>query len=254
MNVVPLVTRAMYAFDRAAERPCCVRPAVPILFFGDLDAWLKSPLRVLTVGLNPSLHEFPGDDPFHRFPLAAGAGGRESPRYLEAMSAYFRTRPYRGWFSSFEHLLGGMDASFYEGRPSTALHTDICSPVATNPTWSGLGKADRQALARDGLPLWRLLLEQLRPQIVALSVARKHLDDIGFDAMGGWKVIHRVRHKVDGGLRRHPYNVEARWYDVGGAPSLFVFGPAAQTPFGTLAASQKQQAGSAILEAWRDGR
>lgn len=27
-------------------------------------------LRVLTVGLNPSLHEFPAGDPLRRFPLA----------------------------------------------------------------------------------------------------------------------------------------------------------------------------------------
>ena len=44
---------AWRAFDRAAERPWCVTPAVPILFFGDLDAYRASPLRVLTVGLNP---------------------------------------------------------------------------------------------------------------------------------------------------------------------------------------------------------
>ena len=254
MNAANLVTRAMHAFDRAAEQPCCVRPAVPILFFGDIHAWLKSPLRVLTVGLNPSLHEFPEDDPFCRLPLAAGAGGREPHRYLAAMSAYLRTHPYRGWFSSFEHLLGGMDASYYEGRPSTALHTDICSPVATSPTWSRLGKADREAFACDGRPLWHMLLAELRPQIVVFSIARTYLDDITFDAMTGWKVIHRIRRKADGVLRRRPYNVEARWYDVGGEPSLFVFGAAAQTPFGTLAADQKQRAGLASLAVWRNGR
>ena len=72
MSVANLVTHAMHVYDRAMERPCCVRPAVPILFFGNLDAWLKSPVRVLTVGLNPSWHEFPDHEPFHRF----SAGGR----------------------------------------------------------------------------------------------------------------------------------------------------------------------------------
>ncbi len=252
MSVDDLVAQAMHAFDRAAERPCCVRPAVPILFFGDLDAWWTSPLRVLTVGLNPSLHEFPSTDPFCRFPLAAG--GREPSRYLKAMSAYFSTRPYRRWFSAFEHLLNGMDASYYAGRSSTVLHTDIRSPVATDPTWSGLDMTDRGALARDGLALWHLLLEELRPQIVALSVARTYLDDIGFDAMTDWKTIHCVTHKEDGDLRRYPYNVRARWYAVSGEPTLFVFGAAAQTPFGTLAADEKQRAGSAILAAWREGQ
>ena len=91
-------------------------------FFGNLDAWLKSPVRVLTVGLNPSQHEFPEHEPCHRFPLADGPCGRTPSRYLEAMSACFRTHPCRGWFSSFERLLNGMDASYHEDRRSTALH------------------------------------------------------------------------------------------------------------------------------------
>jgi hypothetical protein len=35
-----------------------VRPSVPILFFGDSDRYLSSPVRVLTVGLNPSGRSF----------------------------------------------------------------------------------------------------------------------------------------------------------------------------------------------------
>ena len=120
---------------------------MPILFFGDLDAYRASPLHVVTVGLNPSLHEFPADEPFRRFPLAEGSLGREPSRYLDATSSYFRTDPYARWFSSaFEPLLNGMQASYYQGGGSTALHTDICSPVATNPTWSRLDEADRAAL------------------------------------------------------------------------------------------------------------
>ena len=208
-SIASLVTDAMHAFGRATERSCCVQPAVPILFFGDLDAYRNSPLRVLTVGLNPSLHEFPDHEPFCRFPLAAGTCGRDPSRHLEAMSAYFRTDPYRGWFSSFERLLNGMDASYYEDRRSTALHTDICSPVATNPTWSRLGKTDREALDHDGHRLWCMFLEELRPQIVAFSIARKYLARIRFEAKTDWGVIHCVREKADGSLRRRPYSSPA---------------------------------------------
>ena len=70
------VAMAWQAFDRAADRTCRVTPAVPILFFGDLDAFRASPLRVVTVGLNPSLHEFPTDEPFRRFPIAEGSRDR----------------------------------------------------------------------------------------------------------------------------------------------------------------------------------
>ena len=53
------VTQSRRAFYRAAGMPVRVTTAAPILFFGDHSAYRASPLRVLTVGLNPSLHEFP---------------------------------------------------------------------------------------------------------------------------------------------------------------------------------------------------
>lgn len=90
------VAEAWRAFDRAVELGSHVTPSAPILFFGNLDAYLTSPLRVLTVGLNPSWQEFPADEPFRRFPLLAESHrNREPGRYLDSMSAYFRIAPYR---------------------------------------------------------------------------------------------------------------------------------------------------------------
>ena len=248
------VARAWHAFDRAAERTCRVTPAVPILFFGHHDAYRASPLRVVTVGLNPSLHEFPTGEPFRRFPLAEDNRDRESSRYLDAMSAYFCTDPYRGWFNAFEPLLNGLGASYYEGGASTALHTDICSPVATDPTWSQLDKADRAALEADGGPLWRMLLKELRPQIVAISVAKAHLKRIKFAPRSDWKIIHTFERKADGGLRARPYEIHARWYDVAEERSLFVFGTAALKPFQLLADFQKRKTGELLLQVYQDGR
>ena len=253
MNLDRLATLAMRAFDRSAGRPWCVVPAVPILFFGDLHAYRASPLRVLTVGLNPSLHEFPGDDPFRRFPLARGSLDRKPSRYLDAMSAYFRTDPYRGWFSAFEPVLNGLEASYYEGGGSTALHTDICSPVATNPTWRRLHETDRSALETDGGPLWHMLLEELQPHIVVLSVAKAHLGRIAFAPMTDGEIIHTFKRTANGDPRSRPYKIGARWYDVGGRRSLFIFGAAAQKPFGLLSDGKKRKAGESILAAYQHG-
>ena len=248
------VAQAWRAFDRAAALPSRVSPAVPILFFGDLDAYRASRLRVVTVGLNPSRHEFPAGKPFQRFPLAEGRRSREPSLYCDSMSAYFRTDPYRGWFSALEPLLNGVGASYYEGEASTAVHTDICSPVATSPTWSRLGEADRSALEFDGGPLWHVLLEVLRPHVVALSVAERHLKRIEFAPLTQWGTVHAFERTGRGILRSRPYELGARWYAVGGEGSLFVFGPAAQTPFGLLPAAQKRQAGAFALQVYRDGR
>ena len=56
MNVPNLsqeIALAWQAFDHAASPPR-VQPSAPILSFGNLEAYRASPLRVLTVGLNPS--------------------------------------------------------------------------------------------------------------------------------------------------------------------------------------------------------
>ena len=254
MSLVQVVVQASRAFDDVACRTWCVKPAVPILFFGDVDAYRASPLRVLTVGLNPSRHEFPADQPFQRFPRAEGSLSGEPSRYLDAMSAYFRTSPYRGWFGAFEPLLNGMKASYYHDGSSTALRTDICSPVATNPTWSRLAEADRAALESDGGPLWHKLLQELKPQVIALSVAKAHLKRIKFAPLTNWEVIHAFKRKANDDFRPQPYEIHGRWYDVGGEPSLFIFGRAAQTPFGLLDNNRKRRAGELVLEAYHNGR
>ncbi len=118
------------------------------------------------LGLNPSLHEFPADDPFRRFPSARDNLDRKPSRCLDAMSAYFRTDPYRGWFSDSEPVINGLGASYCESGGLTALHTNICSLVATTPTWSRLHEDDRSALEADGGPLWHMLLKELQVSIL----------------------------------------------------------------------------------------
>ena len=243
------VAHAWRAFDRASGLPSRVTPAAPVLFFGDLDAYCASRHRVLTVGLNPSLREFPAGEPFRRFPvMTGGSSAREPGPYLDAMSAYFYTDPYRRWFSAFEPLLNGVGASYYAGEASTVLHTDICSPVATSPTWSQLREAERAGLEADGAPLWHALLDVLCPHFVVLSVASKHLMRIKFAPVAEWEVIHVFTRTGQGRPRSRPYEVRARSYEIDGEQSLFVFGPAAQKPFGLLSDNQKYEVGAIVLE------
>ena len=88
-----------------------------------------------------------------------------------------------------------------------------------------------------------------------LSVAREHLARIEFQPLGGeWEVIHTFERTGSGAPRSRPYEVLARWHEVGGEPSLFVFGPAAQKPFGLLPDSQKRDVGVIAWEACDDAR
>ena len=132
-----IVDAAWVAYGEAARTHFAplVFPSMPIAWFGDLAAYERSSLRVITVGLNPSRLEFPEPDRFKRFPAARhvdgtalDAAGREA--YVRSLSDYFREDPYWQWFGiSFEELLRGAGASFRPDATNTALHTDLCSPV-----------------------------------------------------------------------------------------------------------------------------
>ena len=246
-----IVSSAWSVFERAGS--VRVIPSVPVLFFGDLHAYFASKRRVLTVGKNPSLREFPSPSPFQRFPKADRIGHDEIERYLNALSDYFRTDPYRSWFSAFESLLNGMGASYYDcpTMASTALHTDICSPVATDPTWNRLEIATRDTLTADGCSLWHELIGALRPQVVVLSFKRDLLSRIRFGRLTKWEVICRFDRKKDDELRRRPYDVCASWHAVSDEPSLFLYGPAMQKPLGSIGDRQKRRTGEVALEKWR---
>ena len=246
------VASAWRSFETAKSLGSRVSPAIPILFFGDLDAYAESQQRVLTVGLNPSRIEFPTGIQFRRFPLAEDAHPEDQERYLDALSAYFRTKPYKRWFRSFEPLLNGMNASYYDHQTSTALHTDICSPIATNPTWRRLSEADQDRLLADGRPLWHELLVALQPNVVVLSIAKHHLDHISFDRLGPWELIHSFNRKRDGTLRSSAYTVSGCWHLVGTEPALFVFCPASQTPLGSISNDQKRKLGAIVADTYRN--
>ena len=241
----PVVKKTWRAFDRAGlvKR----HSAAPILFFGDLDAYRASPLRVVTVGKNPSMKEFPADGRFQRFPGLADSSNRKPGLYLKAMSAYFREKPYHEWFGTFEHVLKGTEASYYGRAASTALHTDICSPVATCPTWSRLEPNESKTLEKDGASLWKQLLTMLKPQIVLISFKQEHLSLIKFKSLNGWRTIHEFKLKKDGEPRKHPYRVCAGWHEIDDESSLFVFGQGNLTPF-MLTNPQKHEVGRVALE------
>ena len=120
---------------------------------------------------------------------------------------------YRAWFNAWEPLLNGAGVSYYTGNSSKALHTDICSPIATDPTWSRLGVVDRRALEADGVPVWHILLHCLKPQVVALSIAEQYLERIEFEPMDkAWSSLaHPLSELGPGAPRSRPYEVQKRW-------------------------------------------
>ena len=69
--------RCLEHYAAVREEGFVVKDAIPIPYFGDLDAYLASPIRVVTAALNPSNIEFPPSHERPRFNVANGLSGPE---------------------------------------------------------------------------------------------------------------------------------------------------------------------------------
>jgi hypothetical protein len=235
-----------------------VYPSIPIMYFGDRNAYEKSKIRIVTVGLNPSYNEFPTNSPFKRFPKAANLLNNKgfTPNieiYQESLNDYFTENadPYRRWFNSFEPILNGLNSSFYHGRPNVALHTDLCTPLATKTTWSDLKKIGMlqgwvRTLEREGNEIWHSLMYELKPDIMLVSVARDYLKSIRLAKKTPWSLLDRIEFNSKG-ERRNPYEFTRCIVDLKGKEAHLIFGRAAQTPFSLISDQQKRSLGQKIL-------
>jgi hypothetical protein len=221
------------------------RPSAPVLFFGDLDGYRRSALRVITVGVNPSGEEFPAAAPWSRFPgsdVSSAAATREQiDQYLGSLNNYFDgPDPYRRWFDrSYEPVLNGLGGSYYRNDTFTALHTDVCTPLPTTPTWRFLSQAEQRALIVDGVPLWHRLVDELAPDVILASVSGRHFQRIQLEHLSHPEVIYTVEQK-------RPFEVIVRRVLCGRKSSLLLWAPASTTPFQPISHDHKRAVGATI--------
>jgi len=172
-----LIKSAWNAYQALKSSSFVVKDAVPILWFGDSQSYAASQRRIVTVGLNPSNMEF--QDGTHsgtgvRFPKALPLVGQPtlSPTdiatYAAAMDDYFNRNPFWRWFTQYNKILNLLNAS-YNGKQGahTAVHIDVYTPIATNPTWGGLPQSIRKSLYDP--TLFTNLLSALEPDIILIS-------------------------------------------------------------------------------------
>ena len=178
-ELTSLLNRTLEYYPEIQDRDYVVKPAIPILYFGDVNAYFESEIKIITVGKNPSSIEFcrKKGEPysFLRFP-----NWQEKQDYAAALNSYFECKPYKSWFGSYEVILNGINASYYisSNQINRVIHTDICSPIATNPTWTKLSGDTQQELFDTGFQLWKDLIDILQPDIVLLSFAKQWLEEL----------------------------------------------------------------------------
>jgi len=184
----------LYAVELTTHGSPALHPSIPLLWFGDLERYRESRPKVITVSYNPSRSEFPNHSPFQRFPAAANLGdkcvnGADVQAYTKSLNDYFKTCPY-DWFDAYDLVLGGISSSYYRPETaidSTALHTDFCTPLATDPTWGKLKghfQSHKDRLHRDGSRLWRKLVDFLAPDAILASISTSYRDEICGHAKG----------------------------------------------------------------------
>jgi hypothetical protein len=214
-----------------------VRKSVPVLYFGNLQRYLSSPLRVITVALNPSLNEFPEKQWDLRFP---GAREASQKAHFSALNQYFEHEPlWEKWFTNLDWLLEGMDSGFRAGRSSFALHTDLCTPIATNPTYSGLTPKQKCELEKLGLPLWYALAALLDPDVIVMSGGPSLRDRVATFEGAKWLRIFGEGKKA----------VDVAEINSWGRRRLVAFGWTVNVPFGALKSEERRVAGGLIARA-----
>lgn len=172
-ELIKIIEEELNIFRLLNYQHSIVKNSVPILWFGNSEKYFLSKKRTITVSLNPSDNEFRGSkhdnySPRHRFPSFDN-----SPESLySAYNEYYDKTPYNSWFkASFESVLKSFAASHYEAE-NVALHTDIGSPYATSPTWSGLNDLDRSILEPKGSAIWHKLMAVFEPDVILLSASK----------------------------------------------------------------------------------
>ena len=215
-----------------------VKNSMPIVFFGDIDKYVKQDYRVITAALNPSDIEFLNhkNDNYsfeHRFP-----DYDNTPDSLElACKNYFKINPYNKWFGKnnrgFKPLLNGMGYCYYPNSKNlkSVLHTDICSPASTNPTWSDLTENEKNKLQVRGFELWKKLILELKPHLIILSVKKEYLESKISSPVFGFKKINNIIKPIYSSNNTFKYEIIHYHGSIDSFKTNLLWGSAQNTPF-----------------------
>ena len=210
----------------------------PILFFGDLEKYFESVKKVVTIGINPSFNEFE-ENRFRK--------NIKTPYSLEhSLCNYFRRdkgrNPYTNWFDNYNKYLKEFNSTFKNipSYPNRVIHTDICSPLATNPTWSEIERRLKDDLFNEGFEIWKDLITELEPDFLVMACPIKTpLKEKLFNLLDVKEIdcIQTIIDKKDGNPRK-PQNIfklTLNSISINNFPTKLIFGSVSlNKPFGSI--------------------
>ncbi len=158
-----------------------VKNSIPVIWFGDLERYQASPVKIVTVGLNPSWHEFlekdqtPLKNPRFKHVDLLSSDENKLNKLYSTLNEYFRTNPYRQYFDGYEFALRYLGASYgvkaFDIKTDiTAVHIDVYSAFATSSLYSSCPKELFHT------KLFSQLFDYLSPDVVLASIGKDHWD------------------------------------------------------------------------------
>lgn len=244
MLMRPEIDTAWSIFRDFHKRPGIVRNSFPIIFFGDLQAYLDPHnCRFLTVGKNPSAKEFDNE----RFERIEGHVNLANYKqhyedYLLGLSDYFRVRKdgkdhvFHEWFDGYEEVLNQYNASYYTNtKKFLAVHIDLYSPLGTEKRWTKTPRRLRNDLKERGIRLWDDLIRALKPDVIIASLGRKHLDKMI------WRTLHDFPARRRG---RSHYPIKGTKLNMNKKCVTLIAGTLRDRPFDLLSRSEKSNLGT----------
>ncbi|MBO7521841.1 MAG: hypothetical protein J6T16_06345 [Opitutales bacterium] len=169
-NLVEKFIKPAFAQLKGKNNGLIVENSFPILWFGNLEKYLASKLKILTLGLNPSKLEFDND----RFNFSL-KNKIDFEKYINSLNEYFVKNPYE-WFNSFNCLLKIFNTSYGckgDDTENIAIHIDAISPFATNVGISKLSAEGKRGISADYEI--REFISLLEPDIVLASINKDAL-------------------------------------------------------------------------------
>lgn len=134
------------------------------------------------------------------------------------------------------------------GAKNMALHIDLCSPIATSPTWSKLPKEAKERLTLTGNQTFDSIIGQLKPDIIVASIGKGHLNSWrnGFWDNSNTQILLEYKTQINGAAYRVPPTVKLRKIELSEHSCLFANGSIRNMPFDLFLDDRKYEVGRCL--------
>lgn len=180
-------------FKKKKEAKYVVKPSIPIIWFGNLENYKKSSLKIVTISINPSENEFKDNDGnlsfwrFNRinedFSKKCTLNNTDKQILVDAYNSYFETNPYLSYFDYYNKILKDyFDCSYNGQKGNSAIHIDLYTPIATT-FWKELDTKEKKYIqlfskSKNGDRFILSFLEYLKPDIILFSTRKDELKKV----------------------------------------------------------------------------